>query len=184
LKVLDVGCGNEPKGDVNLDLFFYVKCQNFIIAEAHHLPFKNDTFEKVYCKHCLEHFESPFKFFKEAKRVLKNSGSIECIYPTDAMLTKKTIHNLLNFHWSSAFKWKTKLTGGDKITYGGHKWQLPDDRIVKLLRKAGFTEPNFHKIKFSTIRMDNDRKKKQWKIFLNRYLPKWQIETKFTAKVR
>jgi len=31
--------------------------------------------------------------------------------------------------------------------------------------------------------MDKDQKKKQWKIFLNKYLPKWQIETKFTAKI-
>jgi len=184
LKVLDVGCGDAPKGDVTLDLFFYVKCKNFVIAEAHYLPFKNDVFEKVYCKHCLEHFGTPLKFFEEAKRVLKNGGTIECIYPTDAMITKKPIHNLLNFQWASAFKWKTKLTGGEKISYGGHKWQLPDDRTLKLLRKAGFTEANFHKIKFLTIRIDKDQKKKPWKIFLNKYLPKWQIETKSVAKIK
>ena len=74
---------------MNLDLFFYVKCENFIIAEAHHLPFKNGVFEKVYSKHCLEHLENPLKFFKEAKRVLKNGGTLECTYPTDTMLTKK-----------------------------------------------------------------------------------------------
>jgi ubiquinone/menaquinone biosynthesis C-methylase UbiE len=184
LKVLDVGCGDRPKGDVNLDLFFYGKWKNFIIGEAHHLPFKNEAFNKVYSKHFLEHLENPLKFFKEAKRVLKNGGTIECIYPTDTMLTKKTIHNLLNLHWTSAFKWKTKLTGRDKINYGGHKWQLHDDRVLKLLQKAGFTEVNFHKIKFPSIRMDRDRKKRKWKIFLNKYLPNWQIETKFTAKVR
>lgn len=184
MKVLDVGCGDVPKGDVNLDLFFYVKCQNFVIAEAHHLPFKNNVFEKVYSKHCLEHLKNPLKFFKETKRVLKNGATLECIYPTDTMLTKKTIHNLLNLHWTSAFKWKTKLTGGDKINYGGHKWQLPDERVLKLLRKAGFTEVIFHKIKFPSIRMDRDRKKRKWKIFLNKHLPKWQIETKFIAKVR
>jgi len=183
MKVLDVGCGDRPTGDVNLDLFFYGKWKNFIIGEAHHLPFKNQVFDKVHSKHCLEHLENPPKFFEEAKRVLKKGGILECIYPTDSMLTKKTIHNLLNLHWSSAFKWKTKLTGGDKINYGGHKWQLPDDRVLKLLHKAGFTEINFHKIKFPSIRMDKDRKKRKWKISLNKYLPKWQIETKFVAKI-
>lgn len=183
MKVLDVGCGDTPAGDVNLDLFFYGKWKNFIIGEAHHLPFKNGVFNKVYSKHCLEHLENPLKFFKEAKRVLKKGGILECIYPTDTMLTKKTIHNLLNLQWSSAFKWKTKLTGGGKINYGGHKWQLPDDRVLKLLRKAGFAEVNFHKIKFPSIRMDLDRKKRKWKISLNKYLPKWQIETKFVAKI-
>jgi len=183
LKVLDVGCGDNPKGDVNVDLFFYVQCKNFIAADAHYLPFKNGVFERVYSKHCLEHLESPLRFFEEAKRVLRNGGILECIYPTDTKLTKKTIHNLFNLRWSSAFKWKTKLTGDERINYGGHKWQLPNERVVKLLRKAGFAEANFQKIRFPSIRMDRDTKKVKWKVFLNRYLPTWQIETKLTAKI-
>lgn len=181
MKVLDVGCGDRPTGNVNLDLFFYGKCKNFVIGEAQHLPFKNQVFEKVYSKHCLEHLENPLRFFEEAERVLKNGGVLECIYPTDTKLTKKTIHNVLNLRWSSAFKWKIKLKGDAKINYGGHKWQLPDERIRKLLRKAGFTAVNFHKIRFPTIRMDLDPKKIKWKIALNMYLPTWQIETKFVA---
>jgi ubiquinone/menaquinone biosynthesis C-methylase UbiE len=184
MKVLDVGCGDRPTGDVNLDIFFYGKWKNFTIGEAHHLPFKNGVFDKVYSKDCLEHLENPLEFFKEAHRVLKNDGILECIYPTDTMLTKKTIHNLLNFYWSSAFKWKTKLTGGAKINYGGHKWQLPDERVHKLLKKAGFTEVNFYKISFHSIRMNRDQKKRKWKIVLNKYLPKWQIETKFRARAK
>lgn len=184
MTTLDVGCGDVPKGDVNLDIHYYGKWKNFVFGDAHYLPFKNKVFDKVYCSHTLEHLENPLKFFEEARRALKNGGVLECIYPTDIMLKKKTLHNLLNLRWSSAFKWKTKLTGGDEINYGGHKWQLPDERVLKLLRKAGFTEVNFHKIKFPSIRMDNDQKKRKWKIFLNKHLPKWQIETKFIAKVR
>lgn len=152
--------------------FFYGRGRNFVIGEAHHLPFKDETFTKVYSKHCLEHLESPLVFFREAKRTLKKGGILECIYPTDTMLTKKTIHNLLALHWSSAFKWKRKVTGTDKINYGGHKWQLPDCRVLKLLQKAGFAEVAFEKISFPTIRMDSDLKKKDGRyssinIFLN-----------------
>jgi ubiquinone/menaquinone biosynthesis C-methylase UbiE len=75
LKILDLGCGDSPIGDVNLDLFFYVRCENFVIVEAHHLPFKTGVFEKVCSKHYLEHLKSPLQFFKEAKRVLKNGGT-------------------------------------------------------------------------------------------------------------
>ena len=184
MEFLDVGCGDVPIGDVNLDLFYYGRGKNFVFGEAHHLPFKDETFIKVYSKHCLEHLESPLTFFKEAKRILKKEGILECIYPTDTMLTKKTIHNLLNLHWSSAFKWKRKLTGVDKINYGGHKWQLPDDRVLKLLQKAGFTKVEFEKISFPTIRTDSDQKEKRWKTPINKYLPKWQIETKITAEAR
>lgn len=182
MDILDVGCGDRPAGDVNLDRFFYGKWKNFIIGEAHHLPFKNNVFEKAYSKHCLEHLENPLKFFKEAKRVLKKGGVLECIYPTDTMLTKKTIHNILNLRWSSAFKWKSKVTGADRINFGGHKWQLPDGRVLKLLQKAGFEKVEFERISFPTIRMSSDQKKKKWKILINMYLPRWQIETRFVAK--
>jgi len=182
MQTLDVGCGDVPKGDINLDLFYYGKGKNFVIGEAHHLPFRDQTFTRVYSKHCVEHLEDPLKFFTEARRILIKDGVLECIYPTDTMLTKKTIHNLLNLHWSSAFKWKTKLTGADKINYGGHKWQLRDDRVHRLLRKAGFREVNFRRISFPTIRMDSDPKKKKWKMLVNTYLPRWQIETRFEAK--
>ena len=181
MQILDVGCGDRPAGDVNLDRFYYGKWKNFVIAEAHYLPFKNNTFNKVYAKHCLEHFENPVKFFQEAKRVLKNGGLLECIYPTDSMLTKKTIHNLLNLRWSSAFRWKSKLTGAGKISYGGHKWQLDNKTVHALLQKAGFTKIIFQQIRFPTIRTDIDRTEKKWKTAFNKYLPTWQIETKFVA---
>ena len=180
--MLDVGCGDSPAGDVNLDLFYHGKWKNFIIAEALHLPFKNKIFDKIYSKHSLEHFEKPFKFFQEAKRVLKKGGILECIYPTDTMLTKKTIHNILNLRWTSAFAWKSKVIGAGKINYGGHKFQLPDETVHILLQKAGFKKINFQKIRFPTIRMDKDPKKRKWKIKLNKYLPTWQIETKFVAE--
>jgi ubiquinone/menaquinone biosynthesis C-methylase UbiE len=182
MDLLDVGCGDVPKGDVNLDLFYYMRGQNFVFGEAHYLPFKNESFIKVHSKHCLEHLEDPLVFFQEAKRILKKGGVLECTYPTDSLLTKKTIHNLINLHWSSAFKWKRKVTGRDKINYGGHKWQLSDNGVLKLLRAAGFTKVEFERISFPTIRMDSNRKKRKWKLLLNKYLPTWQIETRFTAK--
>jgi ubiquinone/menaquinone biosynthesis C-methylase UbiE len=182
VETLDVGCGDVPKGNVNLDLFYYGKGDNFVFGEAHHLPFKNETFVKVYCKHCLEHLENPLVFFGEAKRILRKGGVLECVYPTDTLLTKKTIHNLLNLHWSSAFKWKRKVTGADKINYGGHKWQLPDGRVLKLLKKAGFEKVQFERISFPTLRIDSDRKKKRWKTLVNACLPRLQIETRFVAK--
>ena len=153
-----------------------------MIGEADRLPFKNETFFKVYSKDNLEHLESPLVFIKEVKRILKEGGVLQCVYPTDTMLTKKTIHNLLNMNWSSAFKWKKKLTGASQINYGGHKWQLPDGRVRRMLREAGFKEIEFEKTSFPTIRMDKDKKKKKWKATINKYLPRWQIETRFVAR--
>lgn len=77
LKVsLDVGCGWNPKGTVNVDLFLHrtianreaeqqryrnhkiydkKHIANLVCADCHHLPFRDHTFQTVYCSHLLEH---------------------------------------------------------------------------------------------------------------------------------
>jgi len=145
LKVLDVGCGNAPKGDVNLDLFFYGKWKNFIIAEAHHLPFKNSIFEKVYCKHCLEHFENPLKFFEEAKRVLKNGGTIECIYPTDAMLTKKTFTTYLTSNGHPLLNGRQSSPGAKKSAMEATNGNYPMTEFLNCLEKQASQKQVFTK---------------------------------------
>jgi hypothetical protein len=43
VKLLDVGCGDMPNGDVNLDLFYYGRGKNFAIGEAHHFDQSIET---------------------------------------------------------------------------------------------------------------------------------------------
>jgi len=85
LKTLDVGCGNNPTGDVNVDLFLNEhtfqgdstslkfidakKIRNPVKADAHFLPFKTNSFEEVYSSHVLEHLQSPTKALLEMIRV-------------------------------------------------------------------------------------------------------------------
>ena len=38
------------------------------------------------------------------------------------------------------------------------------------------------RVSFPSIRMDLDQKKRKWKVIINRYPPKGQIETEFTVK--
>ena len=44
------------------------------IADAHYLPFKNETFDGVWIQAVLEHVVSPETVVKEIFRVLKNDG--------------------------------------------------------------------------------------------------------------
>lgn len=61
---LDVGCGNTPTGDVNVDLPSFErhrdgiklasqKIPNFVYASSYALPFRNNSFDGVVSFHLL-----------------------------------------------------------------------------------------------------------------------------------
>jgi ubiquinone/menaquinone biosynthesis C-methylase UbiE len=89
--ILDVGCGAQPKGTVNVD---FVRrglnphvgefmrdphaIQNFVIADACHLPFKTGTFSLVVSNHVIEHVPNPKEMFGELCRVSKDRVLVRC----------------------------------------------------------------------------------------------------------
>ena len=95
-KVLDVGCGENPKGDVNVDIFnpklgtaqirdqqriYFVdanKIPNFIRCDAQYLPFKDGSFKRVRSFHTIEHVENPLLMLRELIRVSNGKVEIRC----------------------------------------------------------------------------------------------------------
>ena len=82
MTILDVGCGTNPKGTVNLDKFFkknphhrhdynLKQIKNFTLAEGVKLPFRDKSFDMVYASHILEHLENPIEAVKEWNRVAR-----------------------------------------------------------------------------------------------------------------
>lgn len=47
-----------------------------VVANAHKLPFEDDTFDCVTCVETLEHDDNPFKTLSEIHRVLKLGGKV------------------------------------------------------------------------------------------------------------
>lgn len=83
--ILDVGCGTSPKGHVNIDLCINEESHtfsrdkinpkripNFIKADAHYLPIKNNSFNTVCSHHLIEHLDNPTKAILEMLRVCSN----------------------------------------------------------------------------------------------------------------
>lgn len=91
--ILDVGCGDRPEGDVNVDLsignfdelYFDDRSinpkliANFVRADAHFLPFRDNSFSKVCCLHTLEHLMRPKVALDEFKRLA--NGIVEIRIP-------------------------------------------------------------------------------------------------------
>jgi len=70
VKVLDVGSGVQPKGDVNVDICKY-DAPNFVRADGCYLPFADCMFDLVISQNVIEHVPLPFHFLGEMKRVSK-----------------------------------------------------------------------------------------------------------------
>lgn len=92
--VLDVGCGAsgafellQETGalefgiDPGIEQLRALRSGNTAQAFGERLPFATDSFDKLYYMHSIAHFEDPAVGMKEARRVLRESGSIVVITP-------------------------------------------------------------------------------------------------------
>jgi len=94
--MLDIGCGNNRKfksnkirGNVNIDVEKPLgKIDNFILCDGHYLPFKGESFTKIFMYDLIEHLKNPWKVLNEAKRVLTKHGNIEIGTPNSLYLPK------------------------------------------------------------------------------------------------
>jgi len=129
--ILDVGCGHLSshlsRGEINVDINKPVRIpENFILADAHHLPFIDNLFEKVYFYDIIEHVENPSKCLREIHRVLKVGGKIEISTPNP-------------LHWRKFLR----VARGKKLELGGREhiatWTQIEMEI--LLEKTNFMKP-------------------------------------------
>lgn len=109
--VLEIGSGDNPnpRSNVLLDRFLgsdnrerggdLVVDRPFVVADAHHLPFKEGAFAYIICSHILEHMDDPVLFAGELSRVGK-AGYIQ---------SPSEIAERL-FHWSF-HRWYVNLVG-------------------------------------------------------------------------
>lgn len=74
---LDVGCGKHKRGDIGID--YNRNSVADIIADAEHLPFKDEAFTETMSTVVLEHSPNPLKFLMEQHRILKQNGRIELV---------------------------------------------------------------------------------------------------------
>ena len=79
--VLEIGSGDNPNPRSNVLVDRYLGADNrerggnlvvdrpFVVADAHHLPFKDGAFAYSICSHILEHMDDPQQFARELMRV-------------------------------------------------------------------------------------------------------------------
>ena len=132
--VLDVGSGTDEsdiaRGNICIDLCRHPKNkpQNFICADAHHLPFKGKIFDKVCMYEVIEHVESPLSCLKEIHRVLKKNGILEVSTPNV-------------FHWRILLR---QIRGLRQIlSDSGHIACWTEAELQNILLNSGFSVAQF-----------------------------------------
>jgi len=80
---IDVGCGVDCKpGYVGVDFKKYNSDVKYVAdLEKIKLPFKDNSIEKIYTCHVLEHLSNPMENIREFYRILKVSGEVEIKVP-------------------------------------------------------------------------------------------------------
>ena len=92
---MDVGCGNKPRGDVNLDISVPLRIpENFVLGDAHTLPFRNKGFSLIYSNSVIEHLINPDKALREFKRV----STKLCLITPDCSNLDRTLDHLYSWN--------------------------------------------------------------------------------------
>jgi ubiquinone/menaquinone biosynthesis C-methylase UbiE len=103
----------------------------FILGDVQDLPFKENSFDIVYCRYILEHVPDPLRVLKEARRVLRPGGQL--FIQENAILILKLYPECVVFDqvWNAFARYQSDI-GGDAMI--GLK-------LYDLLKKADFNEP-------------------------------------------
>lgn len=142
--ILDVGCASGwflkqisiqyPMADcIGIDVYkkaikwgkSHYKSLRLIYADAHSLPFPNESFDLVICAEVLEHVIEPEKVLKEINRILTPKGI--------AIIEMDTGNLLFHIVWY----WWTHLRHG--VWKDAHIHAFNTEKLEKLIIKCGFS---------------------------------------------
>lgn len=149
-KVLEVGCGqgdftfflHDKGADITGSDFsgFAVEkaiernkvrksAADFVVADAHSLPFENNVFDLVFSCECLEHVHDPQKALNELYRVLKPGGKV--------ILTTENYSNGMIIPWIKSWITGVPFNSGNEVQPNENFFVYW--RVKRMMRRSGFT---------------------------------------------
>jgi len=102
---------------------------SFTRGDAHHLPFDDASFDRVYCRYVLEHVADPARVLSEALRTLKPGGFFRAQENDISLVRHDPPTPAFDLVWDRFARLQSEL-GGDAFI---------GRRLFGLLARAGFT---------------------------------------------
>lgn len=179
-RILDVGCADGPflptlnyyaksivATDINKELIershyitrnilFNSKRINLMASDGLALPFRNESFNIIFCLEVLEHVNNPRLVIEEIYRILKKDGTFISTIPVEigpSLLMREIIGRITNFHRPHYTK-KELIRSvllkkpGPRTLENPHKnfdWRIINKEVRRLFKKI---EVEFIPIKF------------------------------------
>lgn len=146
---LEIGAGPERKipGWTTVDLS--AGC-DLVLDLAKPLPFPDNSVEKIYSSHVLEHFyfNDLLKLLSECRRVLKPSGVFSASVPNarlyiEAYARPESFDPAIYCRHAPAYNYNSKIDFLNYMAYmdGHHRYMFDEENIIAILGKAGFRNP-------------------------------------------
>ena len=120
---------------------------DLVLDLAKPLPFPDNSVEKIYSSHVLEHFyfSDIFRLLSECRRVLKPSGVFSASVPNariyiEAYARPESFDPAIYCRHAPAYNYNSKIDYLNYIAYmdGHHRYMFDEENITAILGKAGF----------------------------------------------
>jgi uncharacterized protein YbaR (Trm112 family) len=141
---LDVGCGDNPRGNINIDCYIpKVIPNNFIMANAEYLPFKNRSIDVLTSNYNLEHLIDPVNFIRNAMKISRER--VEIVTDNSEWIGDiffRVINDGRIFHDEHYYKWSPEYLNNLLSRIGSNKHtvkalNLSNSRLVTLVSLLG-----------------------------------------------
>lgn len=122
--ILDVGCGKNPHGTINLDIEKNSSVN--LIGSGEYLPLKDSSFDMVYSNHSLEHVNNPAKMLMEMLRVSKRLVFIIVPHRFSSGSKMRGHKSFFNQSWFRRFSDRNHIPCDVRFHFGlSHNFPLP-----------------------------------------------------------
>ena len=114
-KILDIGCAyNKVPDAIGIDIDKNSQADILHDLNSFPYPIEDDSIDKIYAKHIIEHLDDPKRFIKEISRILKSEGTafIETPHFSCRVAYSEPQHKL----FYSYFMFNNLLSGVDRVT--------------------------------------------------------------------
>ena len=139
---LELGSPKPRKGWITIDV---ASGADLILDLTKPLPFPNNSVDKIYSSHLLEHlaYKDGIALLSECHRILKPNGTLSMCVP-DASIYISAYCNRLDIKslctWEPAFHYHSPIDFVNYVAYmaGAHKHMYDRENLVEVLKYIGF----------------------------------------------